>query len=243
MSANDDFGTDDDLDALLSDPKPPTKKPAAKKAPAAAPTPRPEPTRMADEAEPEEDLAAAPPAAEPQAPAVTLDVLKSLLENLKDDLRDDLRREFAPPVHREIPATNPPPLTGNGTNGANVTWTTNATNLPASRVLNADTAPAPVDPTIDADPAEGTIIHFLDDGLTIGGHVFYRGQEYVAPKDAKWAQMSHGDQIRRFGKRYFDQGPWTGVGYDLSDPSLNQSDRERLAEIADRQTAALAAYR
>lgn len=68
-------------------------------------------------------------------------------------------------------------------------------------------------------PAEGesVLIHFIEDGLTAFGQVWYRGQELeIGPAHPRWSQardwvtLSRAQQVDRWGKQYFDAGPWPG---------------------------------
>jgi hypothetical protein len=70
---------------------------------------------------------------------------------------------------------------------------------------------------IERTPGEAVIIHFVDDGFTFAGRVWYRGQELeIGPGHPRWADaskwilLSRFDQIERYGKQYFDHGPWPG---------------------------------
>lgn len=70
------------------------------------------------------------------------------------------------------------------------------------------------------------IIHFLKDGFTAGGQLWYVGQEFrvrlgspehEAQKDRNgncWFEMSELDQIARYGEVYFKPGPWPGLPWD-----------------------------
>lgn len=76
--------------------------------------------------------------------------------------------------------------------------------------------------------ADGNIrIHFLEDGFTALGQVWYRGQEiefepggraYADTCDKfgrSWLEMRADEfaQVERFGKVMFREGPWPGKGY------------------------------
>lgn len=69
-------------------------------------------------------------------------------------------------------------------------------------------------------PASGQtlLIHFVEDGLTAFGRVWLRGQELeIGPDHPRWADavgwitMSKAGQFERWGKQYFDHGPWPGI--------------------------------
>ena len=68
-------------------------------------------------------------------------------------------------------------------------------------------------------PPEGEtiLIHFVEDGLTFAGQVWYRGQEIeIGPSHPRWEQarswilLDRYAQIERYGKQYFERGPWPG---------------------------------
>lgn len=68
-------------------------------------------------------------------------------------------------------------------------------------------------------PAEGeaVLIHFVADGLTAFGSVWYRGQELqIGPTHPRWQEalewitLSRWQQIERWGEQKFDFGPWPG---------------------------------
>lgn len=77
---------------------------------------------------------------------------------------------------------------------------------------------------VEETPVEGDtfLIHFLADGITAQGQVWYLGQELEfivgskAWKDTfdregkSWLLMSENDQADRKGKVYFRRGPWPG---------------------------------
>lgn len=62
---------------------------------------------------------------------------------------------------------------------------------------------------------EAVLIHFLEDGLTFAGRVWYRGQELAIgpdhprwPEVTGWITLTKAQQYERWGKQYFDTGPW-----------------------------------
>jgi len=68
-------------------------------------------------------------------------------------------------------------------------------------------------------PAEGeaVLIHFVADGLTAFGQVWYRGQELaIGPDHPRWAEalgwitLDKYAQVERWGEQKFDFGPWPG---------------------------------
>lgn len=71
-------------------------------------------------------------------------------------------------------------------------------------------------------PTEGeaVLIHFIADGLTAFGQVWFLGQELeIGPDHPRWAEarqwitLSRFEQIARFGEHKFDPGPWPGRPY------------------------------
>jgi hypothetical protein len=68
-------------------------------------------------------------------------------------------------------------------------------------------------------PAEGeaVLIHFVADGLTAFGQVWYRGQELaIGPDHPRWEEargwvtLDRYAQVDRWGEQKFDFGPWPG---------------------------------
>ena len=64
---------------------------------------------------------------------------------------------------------------------------------------------------------EAILIHFIEDGLTAFGQVWYRGQELeIGPSHPRWQEalgwitLDRFAQIERWGKQKFDYGPWPG---------------------------------
>lgn len=71
----------------------------------------------------------------------------------------------------------------------------------------------------DYQPTEGeaVLIHFVADGLTAFGQVWYRGQELEIgpdhprwPEAISWITLSRFQQLDRWGEQKFDFGPWPG---------------------------------
>jgi len=71
----------------------------------------------------------------------------------------------------------------------------------------------------DYRPTEGkaVLIHFVADGLTVFGQVWYRGQELeIGPDHPRWTEavswitLDKYGQIDRWGEQKFDFGPWPG---------------------------------
>lgn len=77
---------------------------------------------------------------------------------------------------------------------------------------------------VDPETAENEVvtIHFLEDGFTAFGQVFYRGQElsiekgspqYKETLDKKgnsWLDLDVDEQFKRYEKQMFAPGPWRG---------------------------------
>lgn len=82
------------------------------------------------------------------------------------------------------------------------------------------------DPELEVAPADGSniLIHFLEDGFTALGTVWYRGQELeVAPgspayrdtcdrRGRSWLELRNDEfgQVEKYGKVMFRSGPWPG---------------------------------
>jgi hypothetical protein len=80
----------------------------------------------------------------------------------------------------------------------------------ASRSFENAPEPPPV-------ATEGILIHFVEDGLTVFGRVWYRGQEIeIGPSHSRWPEavgwitLNRVQQFERWGRQYFDFGPWPG---------------------------------
>lgn len=66
-------------------------------------------------------------------------------------------------------------------------------------------------------PGEAIVIHFVEDGFTFAGRVWYRGQEMEIgpghprwPDASRWIMLTRYEQVERYGKQYFEHGPWPG---------------------------------
>lgn len=87
------------------------------------------------------------------------------------------------------------------------------------------------------DGSDTILLHFLEDGFTIAGNIWYRGQEiefvkgspaYEQQKDKNgdsWLDLLHdpAGQYRRWGRQMFAPGPWPGASWEeagtfLTDP-------------------------
>lgn len=122
----------------------------------------------------------------------------------------------------------------------------------------ADTKPVSAS-DVDGDPsAEGAVtIHFLEDGFTKFGRVWFRGEHLTLnPNTEQWkeaedpqtgkvfALMGEDEQIERWGRRLFRQGLWKGMRWDqIDDPSLTEEDKALLKKAQqdfDRKYGAVA---
>lgn len=88
-----------------------------------------------------------------------------------------------------------------------------------------------IEPVVDelAKPGDSNniLIHFLEDGLSALGQIWYRGQELEFELDSRaykdtfdklgrtWLDLRHDEfaQVERFGKIMFRNGPWPGKTY------------------------------
>lgn len=84
-------------------------------------------------------------------------------------------------------------------------------------------------------PGPGEIvIHMVDDGLTFGTKVYMRGEELALnPDEHTWVNYSRTKQVQLYGKALFAKGPWPYGGYDLTDPNLTASDKQRLLQVTE----------
>lgn len=107
-----------------------------------------------------------------------------------------------------------------------------------------------------ANPGDGgnIVIHFLEDGLTALGKVWYRGQELEFEPGSKaykdtfnrhgktWLELAGNDfaQVDRWGKVMFRLGPWPGKAYvDGSfEPMRNEKDDSRVRPPTPEELAA-----
>lgn len=96
-----------------------------------------------------------------------------------------------------------------------------------------------VDSEVVAEGENKILIHFLIDGFTTAGRVWYRGQElefdipgpaFEDTKDTNgysWLAMDDAAQMARYGKVYFRRGPWPGSDYDESEAAAAERARRR----------------
>jgi hypothetical protein len=76
------------------------------------------------------------------------------------------------------------------------------------------------EPTYVPTEGEAVLIHFVADGFTAFGQVWFRGQEMeIGPDHPRWAEarrwitLSRFEQVERYGEQKFDFGPWPGRPY------------------------------
>lgn len=100
---------------------------------------------------------------------------------------------------------------------------------------------------IDGDPTkDGAVtIHFVEDGLTLLGKVWFRGEELtINPGTRQWDEvqvvfkgqkrclitLDEDEQIERWGKRFFREGLWRGkpLSEILDDPDLTDDEKAAL---------------
>lgn len=95
----------------------------------------------------------------------------------------------------------------------------------------------------DPHGADSILIHFVVDGFTVLGQVWYRGQEvefdsggpaYHATKDSRgrsWLDLSDADQLEQYGAVFFRRGPWPGRDYEDEQAGRAEKGRRRRAPV------------
>lgn len=94
---------------------------------------------------------------------------------------------------------------------------------------------------VDGDPSvPGSItVHFVDDGLTLLGKVWYRGENLtITPGTQNWAEaheilkMDEYEQEEKWdGRRFFRAGPWRGKALtEINEELLTDAERAQLAK-------------
>lgn len=90
------------------------------------------------------------------------------------------------------------------------------------------------------DPDADIVLHFLEDGFTSNGKMYYRGEEFRVKKDSEayratldrnnntWIDLSTEEQIARYGKVMFGNGPWPH-----SRPSVSEAEDEYNTLVAE----------
>lgn len=81
------------------------------------------------------------------------------------------------------------------------------------------------------------LIHFLSDGFTAFGNVWYRGQELEIDEEhyketlnksgESWLDMPKAEQMKRFGVEMFAEGEWPFEAYEDSDAQAAEIRRGR----------------
>lgn len=71
---------------------------------------------------------------------------------------------------------------------------------------------------VQAQTPESVLIHFVEDGMTVFGQVWYRGQEIQVDVGSerwetaqKWILLDDAGQMALYKKVFFRPGPWPGV--------------------------------
>jgi len=91
---------------------------------------------------------------------------------------------------------------------------------------------------------EGSItVNFVEDGLTLLGKVWYRGEELVInPGTKEWDEaaavlrMDEFEQEEKWGRRFFRPGLWRGKGFDqIDDPDLSDAERAQLQKAEQKR--------
>lgn len=102
-------------------------------------------------------------------------------------------------------------------------------------------------PEVDPDAEDSVTINFVDDGLTLLGTTWCRGEELTVKRGSEeWKQTldgkgrsileySEAEQLVRWQRRIYSQGHWLGKGYDLNDPTLTPEDRAALLAAEERR--------
>lgn len=119
--------------------------------------------------------------------------------------------------------------------------------------LNEGTAPAQtlqamMTPKFEQDGTK-VVIHFVEDGFTFSGQIWYRGQEIefivgsptweASVRRGNWVPLAFDEQaqIRKYGKVMFKPGPWPGLGYDAAvDEKGKKIDPLSAKQAADKET-------
>lgn len=96
---------------------------------------------------------------------------------------------------------------------------------------------------LDGDPTQpgAVTVHFVEDGFTLLGKVWYRGEELTINEGTEqWEaalykggprivlQLDEFEQEEIYGRRYFREGTWRGKGFDLTDKDLTEEERRAL---------------
>lgn len=83
------------------------------------------------------------------------------------------------------------------------------------------------------------LVHFLEDGFTAFGTVWYRGQEVEVLEGSddwartldgegnSWMVFSEDEQIDKYGKIMFRPGPWRGKDWNEEEAAEKEAQRRR----------------
>lgn len=161
--------------------------------------------------------------------------------------RDTLGQQVVPGTVQHKPQYTEPPLTYIEPNGGLSTD-------PRFENVAADTnmLAAPVIPVVPPGTPNTRIIHFMEDGFTALGKIWYRGEEFVVVEGSptwaettnkygvSWVDMSEDEQYEKYGRRYFRDGPWRGKGYEAAEFE-GEYDPEELKKLEKRRQRAASA--
>lgn len=90
----------------------------------------------------------------------------------------------------------------------------------------------PVKNTVADEPV--TMIHFIEDGFTLGNVIYYRGQELeVDPKKDTWAKSDERDQIKSYGRVIYRPGPWQGLTFEEEIAARSKHEDENMRLTAE----------
>jgi hypothetical protein len=107
---------------------------------------------------------------------------------------------------------------------------------PPDRYRRSATDPMPPNPDRTIAEKDAVTIHFVEDGFTALGRVWYRGMELTLGRSSPgwnaaldregngWFQMPEDEQDRRFGKVMFRPGPWPGEPWSEEQRSSFEKD-------------------
>ena len=104
-----------------------------------------------------------------------------------------------------------------------------------------------LDITGKADVEGSILVHFVEDGLTLLGKVWYRGEELaINPGTPQWEEayeilsLNEYDQEERWGRRFFREGPWRGKRLDeIDSEELTEAERKQLKKAEQLRRARL----
>lgn len=139
-------------------------------------------------------------------------------EEIEDEIRTRIEAEYAEKFEAKIRAEMEAKLTGSAVTSYR----------DQEEVIDLDVLDEVPVRHVVAKEGE-VVIHFVDDGATLGSRRFVRGEELaVNPEENPWVNETRAQQIRGRGKHLWAKGPWPYGGFDLTDPNLTQADKMRL---------------